>query len=121
METMSEMLNEARAEIEALRPARSEALPPLASPMTIGEILSGPNPFFEIVDGAVQIYWGGYDYDPTLGEIRDPLALLGLISHLSDKAWPLMSPERIGMLIDAICEAKGWNHHTGEIKAIQTA
>lgn len=116
---MSEMLNEAMSEIEALRPERSESRPALSQPKSIEDLLlDGPNPFFEIVDGAVQIYWGGYDYDPTLGEIRDPLALLGLISHLSDKAWPLMTPERIGMLIDAICKAKGWNHHTGEMKAV---
>lgn len=119
---MSDMLNEAIAQIEALSPDPSERSGQLPTAKSIGDLLlDGPNPFFEIVDGAVQIYWGGYDYDPTLGEIPDPLALLGLISHLSDKAWPLMTPERIGMLIDAICEAKGWNHHTGEMKVVQTA
>ena len=117
---MSDMLNAAIAEIEALRPDSSDRSGQLPKVKSISDLLLDDiNPFFEIMDGAVRIYWGGYDYDPTLTEIPDPLALLGLISHLSDKAWPLITAERIGMLIDAICEAKGWNHHTGEIKAVQ--
>ena len=112
---MSEMLAKAKAEIDQLprdaRPRRS-----LSEPMTLDDALVGPCPYFEIEDGAVRIYWGGYDYDPTLNEIPDPLALLGLVSHLTGKAWPLMNADRIGMLIDAVCEAKGWNHHTGEMK-----
>lgn len=105
---MSQMLEEARAAI-ARMPERKESEP---GPITLAD-LEGEPPFFEITDGAVVVYWGGYDYDISLKLLRTPLIFLGWLLQITDKSWPLTTPGRINHLIDAVCEAKGWNPHTG--------
>ncbi len=52
--------------------------------------------------------WGGGAYDVDLSEISKPEDLLWLILHISAKAWPGMTPSRIGSLIQIVAEAKEW-------------
>lgn len=107
---MSEILAAAVAEIDQITPDEKPRL------VEIKDISFESDPtYVEIADGGVHIYWGGYDYDVGLDEIPSPLRLLGLVMHITDKAWPLMNADRVGALISLVCEAKGWNPHTGEM------
>lgn len=110
---MSEMLEQAILEIERLT---ADERPRLVSLAEIASLEPDPT-YFEILDGAVLIYWGGYEYDISLSEIPNPLRLLGWISHMADKTWVLMTPDRIASLIDAVCHEKDWNLHTGEVNS----
>jgi hypothetical protein len=83
--------------------------------VSLSDVLDGDPGYVEIVDGAVCVYWGGYSYEIALEDIPSPLRLAGWILHLSEKTWPLMTPERIGTLIYLVCEAKGWDPHTGKM------
>lgn len=105
---MTDMLEQARDAIDRM-PEEKDVDP---SPFTLAD-LQGEPPFFEITDGAVVVYWGGYDYDISLDLLLTPLIFLGFLLQITEKSWPLTTPGRINDLIDAVCEAKGWNPHTG--------
>lgn len=107
---MTTMLDQACEAIERL-PERKHAAP---GPFTLADLESEP-PYFEITDGAVIVYWGGYDYDSSLSLLSTPLTFLGFILQITEKSWPLTTPGRINDLIDAVCAEKGWNPHTGEM------
>lgn len=65
----------------------------------------------EIKQDWVHVYWGGDDYPVSLESIHSPLKLIGLVQHLTEKEWPLLSPRQIGMFIETICKAKSWDQY----------
>jgi len=106
---MSEILKAARAEIDAMPREPAEIVS--ARDISMADLM-GPEPFFEIDDGAVHIYWGGYDYDIDLNAIPSQQRFLGWLLHVMEKSWPLMTVERLEQLIGAVCAAKGWDPYS---------
>lgn len=56
--------------------------------------------------------WGGGAYDIDLDDIKNPEDLLWSILHLSHKAWPGMTAQKIGALILIVARAKGWEAYS---------
>jgi len=54
-------------------------------------------------------YWGYVDYDIPLDKIPTPLSLLNWVQHVSAKAWPFSTPNRVAYLIETVCALKGWD------------
>lgn len=86
-------------------------------PFSLADI-EGEPPYFEITDGAVVVYWGGFDYDISLHLLSTPLLLIGWILQITEKSWPLMTVTRVNDLMEAVCAEKGWNPHTGEMASV---
>lgn len=107
---MTTMLDEACEAIERL-PERELRAP---GPISLADLTREPN-YFEITDGAVIVYWGGYEYDISLHLLSSPLILIGWVLQIMSKSWPLMTTKRVAALVRAVCAEKGWNPHTGEL------
>lgn len=67
-----------------------------------------PDPMLEIEDGELRLRWGRRVYPIDVARIRRPEDLLWWLHHLSKKTWPQMTPQRIGLLIEAVAEHRGW-------------
>jgi 5-methylcytosine-specific restriction endonuclease McrA len=112
-----ELLNAARAAVEEIRQAdRRKSIEegrPLFRTWSIKELMElDPDPLFFTVDragGSVHLYWGGYDYELDLADIRTPMDLLRILSHVATKEWELSTGYRIHRLIERICRARGWD------------
>ena len=50
-------------------------------------------------------------YEIDLDNVQTPLDVLNWMHHLCSKYW--ITTVHIHILIDAICEIKGWDHHKG--------
>lgn len=57
------------------------------------------------------LHWGNYPYEIDRRDMREPKDLLRWIDHLCEKTWRGMTPIRIRMLINSVCQAQGWSLH----------
>jgi hypothetical protein len=112
---VSELLQKAVEEIDKIVEAEGPGRVISAKNISLKEILESDPSYLEILDGAVCVYWGGYSYEISLDDIPSPLRLAGWVMHLSEKSWPLMTPERIGTFMYLVCKEKGWDPHTGDL------
>lgn len=77
------------------------------------DLLVGPrspehSAMFEIEDGYLSIFWGGYSYDIEMTRIETPESLLWWVFHIAQKGWEHITGDRIAMLIESISCERGW-------------
>ena len=56
----------------------------------------------------ISLFWSGSEYFFNLSDIRTPEDMIWSLHHITKKTWQHMTPKRIGLLIEAVCHAKGW-------------
>lgn len=68
---------------------------------------------FEIVGAGksayVRLWWGGYAYEWALNRFKTPSNLMEMAVHVSEKSWEHATAKRVGKLIRAVYQAKGWD------------
>ena len=113
------MLDEARREI---RQAQDRVGPSPSRPgrhsVSAGELVAAAltdarsNSHYFEWDERTQVYhvyWGGYDYEVDYERITRPEHIIGVMRHLSDKSWELMTTRRLTLLAESIARRRGWD------------
>ena len=80
---------------------------------TTAEFLAGiatlsKDPGFNIEDGFLNIWWGGYEYQIRLSEINRPEDLLWWLMHIGRKNWSGMTPNAVTQVIVEVAREKSW-------------
>lgn len=103
-------LRTSRGEVRKLSAQKESAMTEGDVPATVA--LSAewqpPDPLLAIEDDVLTLRWGRGAYDIAMARIQHPEDLLWWLHHLSKKAWPEMTPARIGHLIEAVADHRGW-------------
>lgn len=61
------------------------------------------------------VYWGGYGYHIDLNDIRSPIDLLRVLTHLCGKHWPGFNSRHIRAFIASVSNELEWDLHHGSI------
>lgn len=73
--------------------------------------LTMPDLGFDLCDGWLHIWWGGYSCSVDLDGIRRPEDLLWLLVHLGRKDWDGQTPTAVTHMILAVAKERNWEHH----------